>query len=151
MSDLIVPIPAVNAAIFNSRGEILLTRRSAKVREPGKWVLPGGHVEKGEGWAVANSREVQEETGLQVVTQTLMGLYSDPKVTVTAEVLAGGFRGQFVVVVYRVTAFTGEVNPNDEVDHWGWFGPGILPAPMLQSHPARVRDAFGFAGKVYLR
>ncbi len=151
MSALIVPIPAVNAAIFNPRGEILLTRRSNKVREPGKWVLPGGHVENGEDWATANRREVEEETGLKVVAQTLMGLYSDPKVTVTAEILRGGYHGQFVVVVYRVTDFQGEVNPNEEVDDWGWFPPGNLPDPLLKSHPVRVEDAFAFKGKVFLR
>jgi len=151
MAALIVPIPAVNAAIFNPRGEILLTRRSNKVREPGKWVLPGGHVENGEDWATANRREVEEETGLKVVAQTLMGLYSDPTVTVTAEVLKGGFHGQFVVVVYKVANFSGEPNPNEEVDDWDWFNLDNLPDPLLKSHPIRIADAFAFNGKVFLR
>jgi ADP-ribose pyrophosphatase YjhB (NUDIX family) len=148
---VIVPIPAVNAAIFNSRGELLLTRRSKAVREPGKWVLPGGHVDPGEDWDTASRREVSEETGLKVTSHELMGLYSDPEVTVTAETLAGGFRGQFVVVVYRVTGFTGEVNPNDEVDDWGWFRLDNLPSPLLKSHPIRIQDAFSFNGKVFVR
>jgi 8-oxo-dGTP diphosphatase len=151
MASPIVPIPAVNAAIFNARGEILLTRRSPIVREPGKWVLPGGHVEEGEHWDLANRREVQEETGLLVRAQTLMGLYSDPAVTVTQEALAGGYRGQFVVVVYLVTAFEGEVAPNEEVDEWGWFTLENLPAPLLKSHPVRIADAFRFKGKAFLR
>lgn len=151
MAPPIVPIPAVNAAVFNARGEILLTRRSNKVREPGKWVLPGGHVEAGEDWATANIREVQEETGLTVRSQILMGLYSDPAVTVTQEVLAAGYRGQFVVAVYHVTQFEGDLAPIEEVDDWGWFTLDRLPTPMLQSHPARIADAFQFNGKVFLR
>ena len=44
----IVPIASVNGVIFNPQREVLLTRRSAIVREPGKWCLPGGHLEIGE-------------------------------------------------------------------------------------------------------
>lgn len=148
---MIVPIPAVNAAIFNPHGEILLTRRSDKVREPGKWVLPGGHVEKGETWAAANRREVEEETGLKVISQQLMGLYSDPNLTVTAELLPAGHHGQFVVVVYKVTVYEGDIDCNHEVDEWDWFASGNLPDPMLKSHPVRIADAFRFRGEVYLR
>lgn len=151
MTPLIVPIPAVNAAIFNPHGEILLTQRSSKVREPGKWVLPGGHVEKGETWAAANRREVEEETGLKVISQTLMGLYSDPNLTVTSEVLPSGTLGQFVVVVFKVTVYEGDLKTNHEVAEWDWFTPDNLPDPMLKSHPIRVADAFRFRGEVFLR
>ena len=147
----IVPLPAVNAAIFNPEREILLTRRSPTVREPGKWCLPGGHVEVGEQWLDAMHREVREETGLIVKRQKLVGIYSDPSLTVTAETLQGGYRGQFVVATFLVTDYEGKINPNEEVDEWDWFRVDNLPDPMLKSHPIRIQDAFEFQGEVHVR
>ncbi len=148
---MIVPIPAVNAVIFNPQREILLTLRSARVREPGKWCLPGGHVEIGESWITALRREVHEETGLVVKAERLIGIYSDPKLTVTAEPLPQGYHGQFVTAVYEITAYDGKIAPNDEVEDWDWFTPLNLPDPTLKSHPVRVQDAAQFRGEVFVR
>lgn len=151
MSSPIHPVPAVNAAILNSEGQILLTRRSPVVREPGKWCLPGGHLDGGETWEAAMVREVKEEVGLVVTRSRLLGVYSDPALTVTQDVLPKGFRAQFVVVVFVVTEFDGEVSPNQEVDEWGWFGKGEFPSPMLKSHPVRAEDAFAYRGEAFSR
>jgi len=151
MSAPIVPVPAVNAAIFNSRGEILLTRRSQSIREPGKWCLPGGHLDPGEFWQVAIEREVNEEVGLTVEGVKLLGIYSDPELTVTAEPVKQGHRAQFIVALFLVTKYSGEVTPNEEVDAFDWFPPGKLPNPILKSHPIRVQDAFAFQGEAFIR
>lgn len=148
---LIMPVPAVNAAIMNAEGKVLLTRRSQKIREPGKWCLPGGHMEIGEDWTTAIVREIQEEVGVEITRFELMGIYSDPKVTVTPNPVAEGFRVQFVVALFRVTEFKGEISPNYEVDAWDWFTPDTLPHPILPSHPVRVKDACEFKGNVYVR
>lgn len=147
----IIPLPAVNAVIFNEEKEVLLTRRSPKVREPGKWCLPGGHIEPGENWLTAVRREVSEEAGLVVQTEKLTGIYSDPKLTVTSEVLAEGHFGQFVVAVFLITSYEGDVAPNDEVDDWDWFAVDNLPDPILKSHPIRITDAFQFKNEVFVR
>jgi 8-oxo-dGTP pyrophosphatase MutT (NUDIX family) len=150
MSVPIIPVPATNAAILKE-GKLLLTRRSAAIREGGKWCLPGGHVELGEPWSLAMIREVSEETGLLVVKSCLLGVYSDPDLTVTPNPYYGGFHGQFVVATFLVTEFQGEVCPNQEVDAWGWFGLEDLPTPMLRSHPIRVQDALNFQGVPFVR
>ena len=147
----IVPLPAVNAVVFNEHGEVLLTRRSKSVREPGKWCLPGGHVESAEKWVTALRRELEEETGLVVVQETLTGIYSDPGLTVTHEVLPEGYYGQFVVAAFKINAFKGEVTPNDEVDEWDWFDLDNMPDPILKSHPVRALDAAKFKGEVFVR
>lgn len=146
----ILPVPAANAAILKDN-KILLTRRSAQIREAGKWCLPGGHVELGEKWFSAMVREVHEETGLTVLSGVLLGLYSDPLLTTTPTPYYGDKTGQFVVATYLVTHFSGEVNPNHEVDAWGWFGVEQLPTPMLRSHPVRIQDAFEYQGVPFVR
>lgn len=146
----IIPVPAVNAAIMKD-GKVLLTRRSQQIREPGKWCLPGGHLEKGETWATAIEREILEEVGIQITRYQLMGIYSDPAVTVTPNPVANGYHVQFLVALFRVTEFKGEIAPNFEVDAWEWVTPDKIPQPILQSHPIRVKDACEFKGGVFVR
>jgi ADP-ribose pyrophosphatase YjhB (NUDIX family) len=143
--------PAVNAAILNEKGEILLTERSAHIREPGKWCLPGGHFDAGEDWQTALRREVNEEVGLIVTEEKLVGIYSDPKVTIPDEPMADGSRGQFLVALFLVTQFKGNVTPNHEVGKWGWFKRGELPSPIIKSHPLRIEDVFQFTGTAFVR
>jgi 8-oxo-dGTP diphosphatase len=53
--------------LVNQDGALLLQLREATARmDPGRWGLPGGHVEPGEDPAVAALRELREETGLTV-------------------------------------------------------------------------------------
>ncbi len=63
MSDQIFPEPTVGAFIFNDRGELLLLQSH---KWPGRYVVPGGHVELGEQLEQAVIRESKEETGLDV-------------------------------------------------------------------------------------
>ena len=145
------PVPAVNAVILNSSGDLLLTRRSSQVREPGHWCLPGGHLDGGEDWISAMRREVREETGLEVRREKLIGIYSDPGLTVSRERDTSGKRAQYVVACFLVLEYNGEVSPNDEVDEWGWFAFDKIPAPMLRSHNIRIQDARDFRGEVFVR
>ena len=141
----------MNAVIIDNSGRVLLTRRSHRVREPGKWCLPGGHLDGGEDWTTALRREVLEETGLHVMSERLVGIYSDPGLTVSAEPSAEGWYGQYVVASFLVLQYTGEIMPNAEVSEWSWCDPDSLPSPMLISHPIRIQDAVRFNGTVFVR
>ena len=55
------------------RDEALLIIRRGHAPAEGKWSLPGGRVESGELMAHAVVREVEEETGLEVVCGDLIG------------------------------------------------------------------------------
>lgn len=56
----------VVAVIINSKGEILITKRSPnKIHEPSKWELTGGGAQAGETSLQAILRETREEIGLK--------------------------------------------------------------------------------------
>lgn len=63
MSNQKYPEPTTGVFIFNQRGELLLLQSH---KWPGKYVVPGGHVELGERLESAARREAREETGLEV-------------------------------------------------------------------------------------
>ena len=63
MSEQIFPEPTVGVFIFNRNGEMLLLKSH---KWPGKYVVPGGHVELGERIEDAAIREAKEETGLDI-------------------------------------------------------------------------------------
>lgn len=54
-------------AVYDSDNKLLLTRRSKKMKLfPRAWVLPGGHIEKGESLEDGVIREIEEETGVKI-------------------------------------------------------------------------------------
>lgn len=79
---------------------IVLVRRAI---EPGygKWVFPGGYVDRGEPLGIAAVREAREETGLEVRLDGLVNIYS--------------YAGRApVLVVYAATALGGDLQVDDE-------------------------------------
>jgi nucleoside triphosphatase len=63
MNEQIYPEPTVGIFIINPGGKLLLLKSH---KWPGKYVVPGGHVELGERIEQAAIREAKEETGLNV-------------------------------------------------------------------------------------
>jgi 8-oxo-dGTP diphosphatase len=90
------PKLAVGTIIADDRGRIVLVKRAI---EPGygKWVFPGGYVDRGEAVQVAAVREAREETGLEVRLERLVNIYSyagrTPVIVVYAAVMTGGCLG----------------------------------------------------------
>ncbi len=67
----------VTGAIFTWDGGILLIQRAIEPSR-GKWVFPGGYVDRGESLEHAAVREVKEECGLDVRLTRVLGTYSSP-------------------------------------------------------------------------
>jgi len=90
----------VAGAIFTIENRVVLLRRGI---EPamGKWVFPGGYVDRGESVSDAAIRETKEESDLDVRLHSLLGVYSYP-------------RARDVIVVYSAEVVGGELKPLDE-------------------------------------
>ena len=78
--------------VFSYDGGILLVQRAIHPRY-GKWVFPGGYVDRGETLEAAALREVQEESGLVVRLTRLLGAYSFPDNPVIVVAYAGDVTG----------------------------------------------------------
>lgn len=94
-------------------GGIVLVRRAI---EPayGKWVIPGGYVDRGEEVAAAAIRETLEEASLEVAIRDLVNVYSYPGNPV-------------VVVVYLAQILGGQLRAGDEALEARVFPPTALP------------------------
>jgi 8-oxo-dGTP diphosphatase len=76
MSKPITPLLTVDILIVQSGKLVLIQRRNPPFQ--GQWALPGGFVDVGETVEEAAMREANEETGLDVELQGLVGVFSDP-------------------------------------------------------------------------
>jgi ADP-ribose pyrophosphatase YjhB (NUDIX family) len=78
--------------VFSYQGGILLVQRAIDPSY-GKWVFPGGYVDRGEALEDAALREVREESGLSVKLTRLLGAYSFPGNPVILVAYAGEVTG----------------------------------------------------------
>ena len=107
------PKLAVGTIVSDDRGHILLIRRAI---EPGygRWVFPGGFVERGEEIRDAARREALEESGLTIRIDYLLDVYS--------------YSGRVpVVVVFAATRTGGDLNWEDEGLEGRFFSAQDIP------------------------
>lgn len=107
------PKVAVGTIIRDERDHIVLVRRAI---EPGygKWVFPGGFVDRGEEVLAAAIREAREESGLDIRIDRLLNVYSYP--------------GRApVVIVYAATVTGGHLECDEESLEAQFFAPQAIP------------------------
>jgi ADP-ribose pyrophosphatase YjhB (NUDIX family) len=107
------PKVAVGTIIRHGASGIVLIRRSI---EPGygKWVFPGGYVDRGEEAEAAAIREAREECGLDVRIDGLVSVYS--------------YAGRTpMVIVYTATSVGGALVAADECLDARVFGRDDIP------------------------
>jgi 8-oxo-dGTP pyrophosphatase MutT (NUDIX family) len=127
-------VPGVCGIVIDAEGRVLLHRRS----DTGAWAVIGGIPEPGEEPADAVVREVGEETGVDVVPERIVGVYTTPAV-----VLPNGDRVQSVVTVFRCRPVGGHPHVNDDESlEVRYFRPDELP-PLRPDHRLRVQHALG--------
>jgi len=129
------PKVAVGTILQNEQNHILLLRRAI---EPGygKWVFPGGYVDRGERVPVAAVREAREEAGLEVRIDRLLNVYSYP--------------GRApVIIVYIATITGGTLAIDDESTEARYFPPDDIPWDELafRSTYEALREFLGMTSR----
>jgi 8-oxo-dGTP diphosphatase len=107
------PKIAVGTIIRTDEGRLVLVRRAI---EPGygKWVFPGGYVDRGEPLPHAAIREAREECGLDIRLDGLVNIYS--------------YAGRApVIVVYAATAISGALAVDEECLEAVGFDAAAIP------------------------
>lgn len=130
--------PAVSAFVLDDAGRLLMIRRTDNDR----YAIPGGQQEVGETLVQAVSREVREETGIDVDVVGLVGLYSNPDHVIAYD--DGEVRQEFSIC-FRARVIGGELRTSNESKEVHW-----VPREQLSSldvHPSiQLRIAHGFEG-----
>ncbi len=128
------PKVAVAAVLYMPDQRVVLLRRAQRDQAFGRWILPGGHVDRGEELSAAALREVAEETGLEACIQGLLGVYS--------------YVGNpLVLVVYTAQALRGQLRPSREALEIRAFPHHDIPWTELGYHSTgqALRQALGLA------
>ena len=128
-----------SATIFDTtKQKILLIRRA----DNGNWDVPGGHMEPGENFREACTREVFEETGLSVEVESLAGVYTSPHLLLE---YPDGNKWQLVVLHFITRITGGELTPNEEATEILYFSQKeIEELEMSPLGRQRAQDGFTF-------
>jgi ADP-ribose pyrophosphatase YjhB (NUDIX family) len=125
----------VAGTIFTLDGRIVLLKRGV---EPamGKWVFPGGYVDRGESVHEAAIRETKEESQMDVKLGPLLNVYSYP-------------RSPNIIVVYPAQVVGGKLAAGDESVEARVFAPAEIPWNDLAFDS--TKDALKDYIKLYLK
>jgi 8-oxo-dGTP pyrophosphatase MutT (NUDIX family) len=128
-------ILSLKAVLTDGAGRCLLLRRSPANRyNVGKWDFPGGKALAGESVSQALSREVREETGLDIIGGEVLGAAHSERDGVPVAYL-----------VVRVTSRTLDVRLSEEHDQHCWVRFEDLPrmdlAPQFLDLARRIASS----------
>lgn len=119
----------VRIYLFNSKGELLICKRADHLKSsPGKWgESAAGHVDEGEDYLTAATRELVEEVGISGVELKECGKFF------TEKTLASGNVEKRFNFVFTAT-YDGDVKANaDEVSEFHWINPVKLDEWMIKT------------------
>jgi 8-oxo-dGTP diphosphatase len=141
----IMPMPthivAVGGIVENVQGDILLVKTYH-----GGWVFPGGQVEAGENLTDALIREINEESGIDVVVSYLIGVYSNTSMYKWHDGVTD--IPTKVMLDFTCVPVGGELCTSEETSDCGWFKRekvlDIITAPATR---ARYQAYLDFKGK----
>lgn len=130
-------LPGITAVVLRG-DEVLLVQRSDDLT----WTPITGIVDPGEQPAVAASREVAEETGVQVAVERLAWVNATPLV-----LHVNGDQAHYLDHTFRCRYLSGDAHvADDESVQVAWFPLSKLP-PMAEIFVERVRCAIQDAGQ----
>ncbi len=125
---------SVAAAVVRDDGRVLCIRR----RDNGHWEPPGGVLELGERILDGLVREVQEETGAQVLPHILTGIYQNqPR--------------DIVALMFKCSLSGGTLRTSDESVDIGWLDREQINDRMAEAYSIRLLDALDYVDRASIR
>jgi 8-oxo-dGTP diphosphatase len=118
----LLPKVGVGAMIMRA-GKVLLGRRRG-AHGDGTYAWCGGHVEFGETLEACAIREVQEETGLAVVSLELLCV---------SNIIAYGKHYIDFEFLTEVAPGEPQVKEPDRIESWAWYALDQLPSPLFKA------------------
>lgn len=107
-------------------GKILLFLRHSE-HAGGTWCPPGGHIEYGESFLEAGSREAKEESGIDIKDLVVMGVTSD---------VYPSEKRHYITVHTKPVSYDGEpsIMEPDKFDAMQWFDLAHLPENLFPAN-----------------
>ena len=138
-------IVAAGALVTNQKNEVLL------VKNPHRgWEFPGGQIENGEDLIQGVSREVFEESGIEIKVDKLVGVYSNTKSYIGWDNKT--FVPTKVIFDFLAVKVSGELRESEESTEVGWFSKDtaldMISEPWIKE---RAKDMLNFNGQVVYR
>lgn len=132
-------VVAATAFVQNEDGCLLMIRRT----DNDLYSIPGGALKLGETISETVVREVEEETGIDVETNGIIGVYSDPDHVIAFT--DGEVRQEFSIC-FRARPLGGELRTSNESKEVMWVEPAALN--KLKIHPSiQLRIKHGFESR----
>jgi len=125
------PLVGVGAVIVRDNRVLLVRRGQAPLL--GEWSLPGGVLECGETLREATIREAREETGLEVETGGLLGVYER---VIRSE--DGRVRYHYVLIDFLCRAVAGDLKAGSDAADVRWFESAALDRLNLPTDTREV-------------
>lgn len=121
---------AVGAVIEDGEGKLLLVRHIPRKGGfwAGKWICPGGKLERGEGIEEGIRREVKEETNLDI--QLITPLIPFERIVKEGEEVSL----HVIYIDYTARLAGGELKPGDDVGEAKWVSKEELPQIWEELH-----------------
>ncbi|MET3289916.1 UNVERIFIED_CONTAM: ADP-ribose pyrophosphatase YjhB (NUDIX family) [Brevibacillus sp. OAP136] len=131
LGNQLILVPAVVAIIRNEIDEILFGRKHNEEQ----WGLIAGAIELGETPAEAVCREVAEETGLQVIPESIIGVFGGEEQRFT---YPNGHQVEYLTIVFSCTVNGGTLlTQSEEMGELRYFSERELP-PIANKYPADI-------------
>jgi ADP-ribose pyrophosphatase YjhB (NUDIX family) len=130
-----VPRLTVEVIIRTPQG-IILTKRSMEPCK-GQWHIPGGTVQFGEPLTEAVKRIAQQELGVTVEPDKMLGYIEYP------DMLAAGYKGWPVGIAFEASIVSGTLRGSDQGEEIGHFD--AIPPSTISEQARFLRKTYGTA------